>query len=114
MFRGKKYQESAKQIDRAALYDTNEAMELIVKTAANQIGIALDREMIYAEQERIKVEVEREHMKSSMLRSISHDFRTPLTGIMGDCGLILESEDMDSPERAQLVQDIMEQAVNIP
>ena len=33
MFRGKKYQESAKQIDRAALYDTNAAMELIVKTA---------------------------------------------------------------------------------
>ena len=33
MFRGKKYQEIAKQIDRAALYDTNEAMELIVKTA---------------------------------------------------------------------------------
>ena len=33
MFRGKKYQESAKQIDRAALYDTNEAMELLVKTA---------------------------------------------------------------------------------
>ena len=33
MFRGKKYKDSAKQIDRAALYDTNEAMELIVKTA---------------------------------------------------------------------------------
>ena len=34
MFRGKKYQESAKQIDRASLYDTNEAMELICKTAS--------------------------------------------------------------------------------
>lgn len=33
MFRGKKYQESAKQIDKGALYDTNEAMELVVKTA---------------------------------------------------------------------------------
>ena len=33
MFRGKKYQESAKQIDKAALYDTTEAMELVVKTA---------------------------------------------------------------------------------
>ena len=33
MFRGKKYQDSAKQIDKAALYDTAEAMELIVKTA---------------------------------------------------------------------------------
>ena len=33
MFRGKKYQESAKQIDKAALYDTNDAMALVVKTA---------------------------------------------------------------------------------
>ena len=33
MFRGKKYQESAKLIDKAALYDTADAMELVVKTA---------------------------------------------------------------------------------
>ncbi len=33
MFRGKKYQESAKQVDKAALYDTAEAMGLVVKTA---------------------------------------------------------------------------------
>ena len=33
MFRGKKYQESAKQIDKNALYDTNEAMSLVVETA---------------------------------------------------------------------------------
>lgn len=33
MFRGKKYQESSKQIDRGTLYDTAEAMALVVKTA---------------------------------------------------------------------------------
>ena len=33
MFRGKKYQESAKQINSAALYETNEAMDLVTKTA---------------------------------------------------------------------------------
>ena len=33
MFRGKKYQNSAKQIDKAMLYDTAEAMDLVVKTA---------------------------------------------------------------------------------
>ena len=33
MFRGKKYQESAKKIDKNALYDTNEAMSLVVETA---------------------------------------------------------------------------------
>ena len=33
MFRGKKYQESAKKIDKNALYDTDEAMKLVVDTA---------------------------------------------------------------------------------
>ena len=33
MFRGKKYQESAKKLDKAALYDTAEAMGLVVATA---------------------------------------------------------------------------------
>lgn len=33
MFRGKKYQDSAKMIDRTKTYDTDEAMDLITKTA---------------------------------------------------------------------------------
>ena len=34
MFRGKKYKEIAKQIDKAALYDPKEGLELICKTAS--------------------------------------------------------------------------------
>ena len=34
MFRGKKYQTSAKQIDKATLYDSKEAFEIICKTAS--------------------------------------------------------------------------------
>ncbi len=33
MFRGKKYQESAKKIEKGALYDTAEAMNLVIQTA---------------------------------------------------------------------------------
>lgn len=33
MFRGKKYQDSAKLVDKTKLYDTTEAMELVIKTA---------------------------------------------------------------------------------
>ena len=33
MFRGKKYQESAKLIERSKLYDTAEAMDLVIKTS---------------------------------------------------------------------------------
>ena len=34
MFRGKKYQESAKLIDRSVQYDPTEALELVVKGAS--------------------------------------------------------------------------------
>ncbi|MEE0201153.1 MAG: ATP-binding protein [Muricomes sp.] len=85
--------------------------EMLVKTAANQIGIALDRELIYAEQEQTKLEVQREHMKSSMLRSISHDFRTPLTGIMGDCSLMIENQTMDRQTQDDLLRDVIEQSM---
>ena len=34
MFRGKKYQESAKLIDRSVQYDPNEALDLVVKGAS--------------------------------------------------------------------------------
>ena len=61
----------------------NEDQMIIIKAAANQLGNALERELTYLEQEKIKVAMEREHMLNSMLRSISHDLRTPLTSIMG-------------------------------
>lgn len=58
-----------------------------------------------------KAQMERERLKSSMLRSISHDFRTPLTGIIGDCGLLEEAEELDDSVRRELAGDIQEQAV---
>lgn len=33
MFRGKKYKESAKLIDRSKMYEVDDAMELVTKTA---------------------------------------------------------------------------------
>lgn len=103
-----------KQIGVLKVYNHNQGLtieqELLIKTAANQIGIALDRELIYSEQEQIKLDMEKEHMRSSMLRSISHDFRTPLTGIIGDCSLIIDSDGQDMESVRQLAGDINEQA----
>lgn len=104
-----------KQIGFLKVHNCNKGLEkekeLLIKTAANQIGIALDRELVYYEQEKIKVDIEREHMKSSMLRSISHDLRTPLTGIIGDCTAILEGRCEDYKEVTGLISDVNEQAL---
>lgn len=68
-------------------------------------------EQLTMEQERIKFAMEKEQMRSNLLRSISHDLRTPLTGIAGASSLIAESGDKMDPESIMsLGKDINEQA----
>lgn len=49
-------------------------------------------------QSRIEVEVEKEKMKANLLRSVSHDLRTPLTSIIGSTAAVLENYDILSDD----------------
>ena len=49
-------------------------------------------------QERVKSEAEKEKMKANLLRSVSHDLRTPLTSIIGSSSAVLENYDQFSDE----------------
>lgn len=90
--------------------DLNEDQMIIIKAAANQLGNALERELTYLEQEKIKVAMEREHMLNSMLKSISHDLRTPLTGIVGASQLMMDQENLSREDIYSLAKDIHNQA----
>ncbi len=84
----------------------------LLNTVAAQMGIALDREYVYNEREKIRIAMEREHLKSNLLRGVSHDLRTPLTGIVGASSFILHSgRSLDYDNIENLVKDINEQAV---
>lgn len=105
----------SKQIGVLRVYNRGKKLsmeqELLVKMTASQLGIALDRDQIYKEQESIKIAMEKEHMRNRVLRSISHDLRTPLTGIVGASSLILDSdESLELESVKELVGDIKEQA----
>jgi two-component system sensor histidine kinase KdpD len=71
------------------------------------MAIVLDRELIYEERQKIKIDMESERLKNTFLRSISHDIRTPLTGIKGASEFILDSyENLDSDTVKKLASDI--------
>lgn len=44
------------------------------------------------EREKLLSEAEKEKVRANLLRAISHDLRTPLTGILGNSSLILENQ----------------------
>lgn len=64
--------------------------KFIIETVISQMAIALDREILVSQQEASKTAIDRERLRSSLLRSISHDLRSPLAGIKGTISTILE------------------------
>ena len=63
------------------------------------------------QQERIRLEVEKEKMRANLMRAVSHDIRTPLTSIMGSASGIIENHKVLSEEKQlELLYDIREEA----
>lgn len=62
-------------------------------------------------QEQIRREIEKEKMKSNLLRAVSHDIRTPLTSIAGSAAGIIENKEFLSKEQEmELLSNIQEDA----
>lgn len=60
--------------------------------------------------ERLRNENEKEKMRSNLLRSVSHDIRTPLTSIVGSTTIVLEDPDLPLENRKALLRDIRNEA----
>ncbi|MBQ7702792.1 MAG: PAS domain-containing sensor histidine kinase [Firmicutes bacterium] len=62
---------------------------------------------LLARQDKELMEAEKEKMRANLLRAVSHDIRTPLTGIIGNSESIIENtEAMDEAEKIRLVTNI--------
>jgi len=62
-------------------------------------------------QSRIEAEAEREKMKANLLRSVSHDLRTPLTSIIGSANVVLEHYDtLSDGEKKELIDHVRDDA----
>lgn len=60
--------------------------------------------------ERLRAETEKEKMRANLLRSVSHDIRTPLTSIVGSTSVMLEDASLSVSEQHDLLLDIRKEA----
>ena len=63
------------------------------------------------EQQKLRLEAEREKTRANLLRSVSHDLRTPLTAISGSVTAILEDDgSMPESEKTELLSNAKQDA----
>ena len=85
---------------------------LIIQAVCTQLGIALERETLVADREKIRLAMEREQQRGTLLRSVAHDLRSPLTALSGAGNLLADNYDeLSDSERRKLASDISEEIV---
>lgn len=64
---------------------------------------------ILLEREKLLMEAEKEKMRANLLRSVSHDLRTPLTGIIGNTSTYIDNEEtLSDTDKLNIVRHINE------
>jgi len=79
----------------------------VLLSILGECALALENSRNTAEKEEAKLQAESEKLRANLLRSISHDLRTPLTAISGNASILLsDSENLDADARNQMYGDI--------
>ena len=87
---------------------------IYIKTIIAELILVLQRDLLSHEKEEARLQVEREKLKSTLLRSISHDLRTPLTSIAGGANFLVNNLDtVESDTSLNIIQDISKEAMRL-
>ncbi|EPY6470359.1 DUF4118 domain-containing protein [Clostridium sporogenes] len=85
--------------------------KILLKSVSTQIALAIEREHLFEKQKKANLETEKEKLRGNLLRSISHDLRTPLTGILGSVTTIIDNNDvLDNDTKNELLENIFKDA----
>ena len=86
--------------------------ESIVGSVIGECAIAIDGIINAKEREYAAVLAKNEQLRANLLRSISHDLRTPLTSISGNASnLISNGNDIDDETKKQIYEDIYDDSL---
>ena len=80
-----------------------------LEAVGSLIGIALERAHAVEEVTKTRAEQENERLRSALLDSVTHEFRTPLTSIKASVTSLLSTLELDSAQRNELLTVINEE-----
>lgn len=79
----------------------------IVGTIIHECVFALEKEELLNKQREAEMRLEKEQLRANLLRSISHDLRSPLTSISGNAeNLLANEEKLPAGRRREIYRDI--------
>ena len=85
--------------------------KVILESISTQVALALEKEDLYEQNKKSHLETHRERLRGNLLRSISHDLRTPLASILGSTSTIIDNyEKLDDTIKKELLNNIYEDA----
>lgn len=84
----------------------------VVLSILGDWALALENNKNAIEKEEAAVMAKNEQLRANLLRSISHDLRTPLTSISGNASNLISNEDkMDELSKKQIYEDIYDDSM---
>lgn len=77
-----------------------------------ECGVSLEKYCLHEAESSFKLAVEQEKLRTDLLRSISHDLRTPLTSISGNADMLMSDKIIfDEEQKQELYSDIYDDSV---
>ncbi len=84
----------------------------IMSAIISQCELAMENIRSVKDKEEAAMKAQNEKLRADLLRSISHDLRTPLTSISGNASMLMNSEQtFDEATRRQLYTDIYDDSI---
>jgi len=84
-----------------------------LENCANQLALALERDRMAVSAADARLQAESEHVRNTLLSSVSHDLKTPLAAIAGASSTLLQLEPASTGTRRELLDTIADEAVRL-
>ncbi|CAN7183477.1 DUF4118 domain-containing protein [Rhizobium sp. LjRoot254] len=89
----------------------NTDQQRLFEALADQAAIAIERIQLVADEDKAKLAVETDRLRTALLTSISHDLKTPLAAILGAAGTMREYADiLDKNAQLELIGTVVDES----